>query len=125
MGLVLGVGARPCATAEQTENLLRAILAELALSRDAIAAVATLDRRAEDIAVTSLGFPVQGFSAAELSTVTVPTSSATTIKYIGTGSVAEAAALLAAGPGASLVVSKRSASEATMALAQRADPAPL
>ncbi len=52
----------------------------------------------------------------------MPTPSAVVADAVGTPSVAEAAALLAAGPGAELVVHKQANAVATVAVARRAGP---
>lgn len=121
--LVVGVGASGHAPADQARVLLAEVLAEAGLSCDAIGTVATIDRRAGDPVVTSLGLPVRAFTAADLTPVEVPNPSDLVRHEVGTASVAEAAALLAAGPGAELVVSKRKAAAATVAVARRARPA--
>jgi cobalt-precorrin 5A hydrolase/precorrin-3B C17-methyltransferase len=54
--------------------------------------------------------------------VSVPTPSLTVQSAVGTPSVAEAAALLAAGPGAELVVTKRTSAHAALAVARRQRP---
>lgn len=72
-----------------------------------IAYLATIDRRAEELgdAAAGLGVSVRAFTAAELARVDVPNPSARTDEALGTASVAEAAALLAAdGP---LAIPKR------------------
>jgi len=51
----------------------------------------------------ALGLPMTGIPSASLSTTPTPTSSAASLKARATGSVAEACALVAAGPGARLL----------------------
>lgn len=121
--LVVGVGASTDALADDAADLLAAVLAEHGLSRDAVAMAATIDRRAGDPVVTSLGLPVRSFAADELAGVDVPNPSDVVRSEVGTASVAEAAALLAAGPGAALVVGKQRSPRATVAIARRARPA--
>jgi cobalt-precorrin 5A hydrolase/precorrin-3B C17-methyltransferase len=58
-----------------------------------------------------------------LDAVVVPTPSDVVARAVGTHSVAEAAALAAAGPGAELVVDKVVGSRVTVAVARRAGPA--
>jgi cobalt-precorrin 5A hydrolase / precorrin-3B C17-methyltransferase len=118
--LVVGVGASSNAPADAAATLLDAALAGLA--RASVAEVATIDRRAGDPVVTSLGLPVRAFAAEALATVDVPTPSEAVRAAVGTPSVAEAAALLAAGPGAELVVAKVAGKEATVAVARRRGP---
>lgn len=121
--LVVGVGASSDAPAREAQALLDQVLADAGLSRDAIGVVATIDRRAPDPVITSLGLPVRAFTAADLAAVEVPNPSDVVLDEVGTASVAEAAALLAAGPGSELVVTKRKAAAATVAIARRARPA--
>jgi cobalt-precorrin 5A hydrolase/precorrin-3B C17-methyltransferase len=118
--LVVGVGASSNAGADAAAALLDTALAGLA--RQSVAEVATIDRRAGDPVVTSLGLPVRAFTAEALAGVDVPTPSEVVRAAVGTASVAEAAALLAAGPGAELVVPKRAGKEATVAVARRRGP---
>ena len=121
--LVVGVGASSDAPAGEAQALLDQVLADAGLSHDAVATVATVDRRAADPVITSLGLPVRAFTSADLAPVEVPNPSDVVLDEVGTASVAEAAALLAAGPGAELVVTKRKAAAATIAIARRATPA--
>jgi histidinol-phosphate aminotransferase len=68
-------------------------------------------------AAAELGLPVIAFAAAELACVMVPNPSEPARTALGTASVAEAAALLAAGPGAELALTKRKSAHATVAVA--------
>lgn len=120
--LVAGVGASTDAPAGAAEALLATALAGAGLARASVAEVATIDRRAGDPVVTSLGLPVRAFTAEALAAVDVPTPSEAVRAAVGTASVAEAAALLAAGPGAELVVTKQAGAEATVAVARRRGP---
>ncbi len=120
--LVVGIGASSDAPVGAARELLDQVLADVGLSPDAIAVVATIDRRAGDPVVTSLGLPIRSFTADDLAGIDVPNPSEVVREEVGTASVAEAAALLAAGPGAELVVSKRKAATATVAIARRRAP---
>lgn len=120
--LVVGVGASTDAPAGAAAELLDAALSEAGFARDSLALVATIDRRAGDPVVTSLGLPIRAFPAAALNAIDVPNPSERVAAEVGTASVAEAAALLAAGPGATLVVEKRVGPTATLAIARRAGP---
>ena len=120
--LVVGVGASSDAGSDAAYALLDAALGNAGLSGDAIGAVATIDRRAGDEVVTALGRPVRAFPAEVLAAVEVPNPSAAVAAEVGTASVAEAAAVLAAGPGAELVVPKQKGVGATIAVARRARP---
>jgi precorrin-3B C17-methyltransferase/precorrin-6y C5,15-methyltransferase (decarboxylating) CbiE subunit/precorrin-6Y C5,15-methyltransferase (decarboxylating) CbiT subunit len=118
--LALGVGCSSEATADE----LRALVDDLA-GRPADT-VATIDLRADHPAVLAIaGGPPTTFPASLLAAVAVPHPSDAVARAVGTPSVAEAAALLAAGPGARLVVTKRPGPTATAALAagrRRAQP---
>lgn len=81
--------------------------------------VATIDRRVTHPAVAPAAGhrPLLGFPPLLLRAVDVANPSVAVDDAVGTPSVAEAAALLAAGPGARLVVTKRSGATATAAIA--------
>lgn len=101
---VVGLGFRPGTSSDPILAALREVLGD-----KPIACLATIDRRTEESglrgAATRLGVSVRGFTAAELAEVDVPNPSARTENALGTASVAEAAALLAAdGP---LAIPKR------------------
>lgn len=85
-----------------------------------------MDRKATEPAIAvlarHLGVSVRGYPAAALAEIAVPNPSPVVLEAVGTASVAEAAALLAAGQGAQLVVQKRASSDATVALARRLRP---
>ena len=116
------MGASTGAPAGAAAPLLSEALATAGLARESVAEVATIDRRATDPAIVALGPPVRAFPAEALAAVDVPTPSEVVRAAVGTASVAEAAALLAAGTGAELVVTKRVAAQATVAVARRAGP---
>ncbi|MFI6867066.1 cobalamin biosynthesis protein [Nocardia sp. NPDC050406] len=94
--IAVGIGMRPgvgCA------DILRAV--RVAFGGFTIGCLATVDRRAGEpglvAAAARLGVSVVGFSPGELSGVAVPNPSLRTAGALGTPSVAEAAAMLAAG----------------------------
>ncbi len=120
--LVVGVGASTDAPASAARALLDETLVEAGLALAAVGSVATIDRRAADAVVTALGLPIRAFDASTLARVDVPNPSEIVAAEVGTPSVAEAAALAAAGDGAELVVTKRKAATVTLAIARRARP---
>lgn len=120
--LVAGVGTSSTATAREVADLLDQALSGAGLAVASLAEVATIDRRVDHPAVVALGYPIRAFPSGELAAVEVPSPSETVRAAVGTPSVCEAAALLAAGPGAELVVTKRSGPTATVALARRRGP---
>jgi cobalt-precorrin 5A hydrolase/precorrin-3B C17-methyltransferase len=124
--LVLGVGATSQADADRLRCLFTDAMAAHGLHPEAVGVVATVDRRAGDPAVVALaswlGVPVRACTPGELSTLDVPNPSAIVADAVGTPSVAEAAALLAAGPSARLVVEKQRSEDSTVAVARRRCP---
>ncbi|GLZ55520.1 hypothetical protein Acsp07_51370 [Actinomycetospora sp. NBRC 106378] len=111
--IVLGVGVEPGTPAE----FLREAVGDLAYD-----AVATIDRRLGEPAIEAVahGCKLLLFTTAELDAVHVPNPSAVVRRLTGTGSVAEAAAILAArelGGVGELVVEKRRGRMVTVALA--------
>jgi cobalt-precorrin 5A hydrolase/precorrin-3B C17-methyltransferase len=125
--LVVGLGTTSDATASDALDAVRGVLGTGGLSARSLAAVATIDRRAEHPAVSAVAdafdLAVRSFPAAELDTVVVPNPSEVVASAVGTRSVAEAAALAAAGDDAELVVAKTVAGRTTVAVARRARPA--
>ncbi|MBD0709957.1 L-threonine-O-3-phosphate decarboxylase [Streptomyces sp. CBMA291] len=95
------MGARPGVPADEILALVGAVLREAGLRRTDVASLATLAARAAEPGITeaarTLGVPVRGYTAGELAAVRVPHPSALPLAATGTASVAEAAALLAAG----------------------------
>ena len=88
----------PLATIEQA---LAEALALVGLESGQIAALATINAKADEAAFLALaanrGWPLQFYTAEELAQVPVPNPSEIVRRYMGTPSVSEAAALLAAG----------------------------
>jgi cobalamin biosynthesis protein CbiG len=109
---VVGVG---CSRGCPVDELLALIDATMA-GRGELAALATIDRRADEpcVLAAARGVPLVTYAAEELAAVNVPTPSKVVARHVGTASVAEAAALLAGGE---LVVSKRKSEHATCAVA--------
>ena len=93
------------------------VLAEGLLAPGALAALATVDTKAEDPQVRALadalGVPVRAWPAAVLDAQEVPTPSDVVAEAVGTRSVAEAAVLAC---GARLVVPKHVAGSSTVAV---------
>ncbi|MCU1500455.1 MAG: Precorrin methylase [Acidimicrobiales bacterium] len=118
--VALGIGCSTHATAAEVQ----AVAAEALSSQDAeraLTLIASIDRRRDHPAVAAVaegaGRPLVTFPASLLATVAVPTPSAAVDDAVGTPSVAEAAALLAAGPRSRLVVTKQRGPTATAAIA--------
>ncbi|WP_169789926.1 cobalamin biosynthesis protein [Actinoplanes subtropicus] len=119
--LVVGLGARPHTAGDAIEAAIRAALTGAGLEPGDVAALATLDRRAAEEGVRAVaaghGWRLIAFTAAELAAQPVPNRSETVAAAVGTPSVAEAAAIVAAGAGASLIVPKRVFPGITVAVA--------
>lgn len=122
--LVLGLGCSTTATPEAATVAASAALASAGLAPEGVGTVATIDRRVEHHAVIalarSLSASLVGFAPAALAGVAVPSPSPAVERAMGTGSIAEAAALLAsrgtlvvpkrvAGPGVTVAVAERPA----------------
>ena len=102
--LVLGIGCdrnTPYATLAQ---VIDEALAQLEASWADVRAVASIDLKADEIAMQELqrqrGYDIHFYPATWLAQVPVPNPSETVRKYTGTPSVSEAAALLVAGEAA-------------------------
>ena len=118
--LALGVGCRRRADPRGVVQGVRKALAAARLAEGAVAAVASVDAKADEPALQelarTLAVPFLTFSAAELAGVQVPNPSARVSLAVGTSSVAEAAALSAAGRG-ELLVTKVKGRSWTLAVA--------
>ncbi len=109
--LWLGVGCERLSSLSLLERLVDGRLRELGLAPQAVAGLASIDRKADEPALLELArqrqWPLRWFAAADLAAVAVPNPSAVVAAEMGTASVAEAAALLAAGPQARLLAGKQ------------------
>lgn len=127
--LVVGAGSSRDADPEALAGLTMSVLEAAGLDRASVGAVASADIKAAEPAVVHvaaiLGAELVTFPAAMLRSVVVPNPSPVVDGAVGTPSVAEAAALLAAGPGSRLVVEKSVSAgrDSTVAVARRATPA--
>jgi cobalt-precorrin 5A hydrolase/precorrin-3B C17-methyltransferase len=124
--LVVGVGSSSGADPGGIAELVATSLAAAGLSPEAIGLVASVDLKRDEPGIVALAdhhaVELRTFPAEALAPVDVPTPSTVVAAAVGTPSVAEAAALLAAGPGAELVVTKQRSTEATVAVARRVRP---
>lgn len=100
MKIVLGIGCdrdTPLATLETViENALKSIN----LNKNNVLKLATIDKKSDEQGILQLAmknqWPLHFYSAEQLARVEVPSPSAVVLKYMGTPSVSEAAAILAA-----------------------------
>ena len=124
--LVVGVGTTSDATEADACEAVAAALAAAGLSPLALGVLATIDRRRDHRAIAAVArrwhLPVHAFEADRLDAIVVPTPSDVVARAVGTHSVAEAAALAAAGAGAELVVPKTVGDRVTVAVARRSVP---
>ena len=97
--LVLGLGASRGVGADEVLELVDRVLAEAGLSSASVAAVGTVDEKADEAGIVEAcarrGWTLTTFPADQLATVDVPNPSDEPLKVLGTPSVAEAAALRA------------------------------
>lgn len=109
--LWLGLGCERHTSLSLLERMVERTLAALGLAAEAVAGIASVDLKHDEPALLALAtarqWPLRFFSPGELAPVNVPTPSPVVERELGTASVAEAAALLAAGPGATLLAAKR------------------
>jgi cobalt-precorrin 5A hydrolase/precorrin-3B C17-methyltransferase len=122
--LALGLGCERGADANELLKLIDDSLARAGLAPEAIACVASLDLKMDEAAMTAvaqrLNRPLRFFDATQLEAETprLANPSETVFKAVGCHGVAEAAALAAAGPLATLVVAKTKSARATCAIAR-------
>ena len=109
--LWLGLGCERHTSLSLLERLVDQTLADLQLAPEAVAGLASIDRKADEPALLALAaqrhWPMRWFDAPRLAAVPVPNPSTAVAQEMGTASVAEASALLAAGPEAQLLQTKR------------------
>ena len=110
MKLALGLGCDRDTPAATIIAAIEEALAACSESRMDIGSAASITLKANEYgllqAMHHFGLEIHFYSAAELAAVPVPNPSETVRKHTGTPSVSEAAALLAAGDGAELVLEK-------------------
>jgi cobalt-precorrin 5A hydrolase len=120
--VVIGIGVTEAASAREAVRLVEKVLGG-PLEDARPVAIATIFGRAEHLAVQGvagyLGVPVVVFDAARLEQETprLMNPSESLYERIGCHGVAEAAALAAAGPGASLLIGKTKDGGVTVAVA--------
>ena len=124
----LGVGCVRGCPPEELADLAEAVLAEANVAPEAVAAVGSLDLKADEGAATALaarlGAPFRVFAAAELEAEAPRLANPSDAVFAETGchGVAEGAALALAGAEGRLAVDKRKSANATAALALAPDP---
>lgn len=120
--LVVGVGSARGVSSSEVSALVEAALAAGELAPESVRYLATAALKADEEGILAVarehGWEVITHPAEDLAAVAVPNPSEVVRAEVGTPSVAEAAALLTAGPGAVLVVQKRKSGGATAAVAR-------
>ncbi len=99
--LAIGLGCDRGTPEATVEACLHAALAQAGAQIAQVAVAASIEAKQDEAAFISLaarhGWPLRWYAAAQLAAVPVPNPSETVLRYMGTPSVSEAAALLAAG----------------------------
>ena len=125
--LAIGIGCERGVTREEVTGLIENVLTKNRLHRFAIACHATIDIKEDEQALRpmfDLNESFRLFSAAELEAQMhkVPNPSQVVRAEVGVASVAEAAALAAAGPDSELIVTKVKSKRVTCAVAKSPTP---
>jgi cobalt-precorrin 5A hydrolase/precorrin-3B C17-methyltransferase len=109
--LWVGVGCERGTSEAAIEQAISGVFQAEHLAQGAIAGIASIDLKADEIgllaACQSRNLSLQTFTAEQLKAIAVPNPSAAVEQEVGTPSVAEAAALLAAGEGGALLAPKQ------------------
>ena len=100
MKLALGLGCDRGTPLLTVETAIAKALATADLNLEQVEKLASIDKKQDEVALLQLAeklaLPMQFYTAEQLAKVPVPSPSAVVMKYVGTPSVSEAAALLAA-----------------------------
>ena len=130
--LWLGLGCERHTHQAVLEAVVEKSLVSAGLAAAAVAGVASLDRKSDEPGLLALcqqrQWPLKVFTADHLAAIAVPNGSPIVARQVGTPSVAEAAALAAAGTGARLLAPKtvvrgeRASGAATCAVALATSP---
>ncbi|NOQ64674.1 MAG: cobalamin biosynthesis protein CbiG [Methyloprofundus sp.] len=100
MKLALGLGCDRGTPLMTIETAIHKALASANLAAEQVIKLASIDKKQDEVAFAQLaeklGIVMQFYPAQELAEVTVPSPSAVVMKYVGTPSVSEAAAILVA-----------------------------
>jgi cobalt-precorrin 5A hydrolase/precorrin-3B C17-methyltransferase len=122
--LTIGVGCERGASHEELRTLASETMKRHELSWRSVANIASIDLKEDEEAIHGMMEDVRFFTADELNAQSqqIKTPSAIVEKEVGTPSVAEAAALAAAGPGSELIVAKIKSKRCTIAIARAPEP---
>jgi cobalt-precorrin 5A hydrolase/precorrin-3B C17-methyltransferase len=122
--LTVGIGCERGTAIEEVDELVETTLKMHGLSWTSVACLASVDIKADEPAIGRYGSFVRYFTVNELRAQTPRISSPSEVveQEVGTPSVAEAAALAAAGPDSELIVAKVKSKRATCAIARAPRP---
>ena len=131
--LWVGIGCERNTSLSLVEKAITEVLATAGLAEAAVAGIASAARKSDEPALHELSrtraWPFRTFAEHDLASIDVPNPSEVVRKEMGTASVAEAAALLAAGDNSQLIQPKRISRPAigeqgavTVAIAEAAVP---
>ncbi len=129
----IGIGCERNTSENLLNRALREAIKEAGLAKESIAGLATIDLKSDEIAIKAIGkkgsFPIRFYNSKELSCIDSPNPSEIVKKEVGTPSVAEASALLAAGKDGILKFEKHvykaikdECGSATIAIAESIEP---
>jgi cobalt-precorrin 5A hydrolase len=100
MKVVLGIGCDRGTPIQTLEEVIDRALSSIALNKNHVLQLATIDKKNDEQAILQLAqkhhWPLSFYSAEQLAKIEVPSPSAVVLKYMGTPSVSEASAILAA-----------------------------
>jgi len=100
MRVALGIGCDRNVSLLTLQHAVERALEQAGLEDDAVDCCASIDKKNDEVALLLMcqqqGWPLQFYSAEQLSEVAVPNPSEVVLKYMGTPAVAEASAMLAA-----------------------------
>jgi len=101
MSVVLGLGCDRGTALETIETAVMQALASVNLALPAVQGIASIDKKSDEVGLLVLcekyGWESCWYAAEQLREVEVPNPSEVVMKYVGTPSVGEAAAILRAG----------------------------
>ena len=131
--LWIGIGCERNTSLSLVEKAIAEALATAGLAEEAVAGMASAERKSDEPALLHLSqnrtWPFRTFAEQALASIEVPNPSEVVLKEMGTASVAEAAALLAAGEQGRLIQPKQISRPATgekgavtVAIAEAATP---
>lgn len=121
----VGIGCRRGKTMEEISSIAETVLGEYGISLSETGCIATIDVKKDEEGLRQLSqawrVPLLTFDAELLAAVPGSfSSSETVLDAVGVDNVCERAAMLAAGPGAELVVKKTALNGITVAVAEKA-----